>query len=167
MHRWETAWREGAERNNLQAQQIISGSEILKITVLPNRNNWKRQAKWWKMKGSAKIRPNINPTKLNSAGLLWLIQKIFCEHSVHWRRENVTSSVVCDEEPLAKPTDSMKRFLKGNTDDCNATYQIASRETWHPQPESTSAPKYWAQEFERIISLIDVWSESCQEHCMH
>lgn len=44
-------------------------------TALSNGNNWERQMKWWKMKGSAEIRPNINSTKINSAWLLWLIQK--------------------------------------------------------------------------------------------
>lgn len=163
MYRWEIAWRESAERNNLQAQQIISGSEILKITVLPNRNNWKRQTKWWKTKGLAKIRPNINSTKLNSAGLLWVIQKIFCERSSSLKNRDCNFLCCVRWGAIGKANDSVKRFPRGNTDNCNATYQIASQ-MWHPQPESTSAPKYWAQEFERIILLIDVWNESCQEH---
>lgn len=36
---------------------------------------------------------------------------------------------------------------------------------WRLQPESASAPEYWAEELERIkiIFLVDVGNESCEE----
>lgn len=55
------------------------------------------------MKGSAKIRSNINLTKINSAWLLWLIQKkVFSESSfartqfTEEERWTITSSVLCE-----------------------------------------------------------------------
>lgn len=83
---------------NLHAQH--SGSETLKTQSSPTGTTG-RQTKWWKMKGSAKIRPNINLTKINSAWLLWLIQKkvfsesSFCKNSVHWRRKREYTFLNC------------------------------------------------------------------------
>lgn len=78
------------------------------------------------MKGSAEIKPNINSTKINSAWLLWLIQKqLFSNELRSGERWNRTSSALGLQEPLATLIGNGKMFLKGNTENCNSTSYIA------------------------------------------
>lgn len=76
----------------LQAQHSGSGTLQTQPSLMGTTG---RDMKWWKMKGSAEIRPNINPTKINSAWLLWLIQKQLFSSELRSGKDGIELPLLC------------------------------------------------------------------------